>query len=420
MLNFVFSYEGLPADILMANGSIDKTRTYVFESVMKAVGKSNAKGLKAWDVSNGNDTMISLLNLADTDQDLLVTFFFDGGRYKYPVHLQAGGSTTFNVSDIIMKQQPDTDGNTIPPGVAHGSAVLSGPTDFTESINVAASVGVFNVSTATCGTTCPTCFGYSDFQVLPYNSNTSTALVGSSATFVGWAFGQDGLWHNATYLTLWDSDNTKVATSQGSGSYTGVAAGTFNADGNANLIDENADCPEGSGHPCPTSPYFDSAGGFIQAPTSLQFISVSVLPDGTSGAVGCPSSSWSGIRVDIKYQVLDQQSQPIQSSNMTPHEKGTLFSGSAYDNNIGPVSGYPTSGLTTAADGTFHDVPFGACSSGTFSSLTGTQNITMIVGSNSYAVRSQNWTVTGTTPGHGTIQNSITGPGTGSDVSASR
>lgn len=254
----------------MANGSIDQTRTYVFESVMKSVGKSNAKGLEAWDVSDGNDTMISLLNLADTDKDLLVTFFFDGGRYQYPVHLQAGGSTTFNVSDIIMKQQPDTDGNTIPPGVAHGSAVLSGSLDFTESINVAASVGVFNVSTATCGTTCPTCFGYSAFEVLPHDSNSSTAPVGGSATFVAWAFGQDGLWHNATYLTLWASDNTHVATSQGSGSYTGVAAGTFNADGNVNLIDENADCPEGSGHPCPTSPYFASAAGTItHCPTSV-------------------------------------------------------------------------------------------------------------------------------------------------------
>src|SRR5215469_14814826 len=35
-------------------------------------------------------------------------------------------------------------------------------------------------------------------------------------------------------------------------------------------------------------------------------LSVSVLPDGRSGAVGCPGSPWAGIRVDIKYQVLDQ------------------------------------------------------------------------------------------------------------------
>jgi hypothetical protein len=126
-------------------------------------------------------------------------------------------------------------------------------------------------------------------------------------------------------------------------------------------------------------------------------------------------------RVDIKYRVLDQQNpaQPIQSSNMTPHEQGTLFDGTPYDKNIGPVTGYPTSGATTASDGTFHDVPFGVCFQNAFTA-NATQNVTMVVGITSYPVRSQNWTVTGTTPGHGTIQNSITSPGTGSDVSASR
>ena len=331
ILNLVFSYEGAPADILMANGSIDQTRTYVFESVMKAVEKSNAKGLKAWDVSNGNDTMISLLNLADTDQDLLVTFFFDGGRYKYPVHLQAGGSTTFNVSDIIMKQQPDTDGNTIPPGVAHGSAVLSGSLDFTESINVAASVGVFNVSTATCGTTCPTCFGYSAFQVLPYNSNSSTALVGSSTTFVGWGYGQDNYWHNVTYLTSWSSDNTNVATSQGGGSFNGVSGGTFNAIGNALLIDANADCPEGSHNPCPFSAYFDYSGGLVQVPAHLVRVAqppctsstgIGPLVTGTNITVtNCSgnniASNVCGGYQNLTYNVTDQQGNPIKNGTAT-------------------------------------------------------------------------------------------------------
>jgi hypothetical protein len=126
--------------------------------------------------------------------------------------------------------------------------------------------------------------------------------------------------------------------------------------------------------------------------------------------------------VDIKYQVLDQQNpaQPIQSSNMTPHESGTNFTGDAYDGNIGPKPGYPTSSANTASDGTFHDVPLGVCTQFAFPSLTATQNVTMIIGTAPYAVRSQTWTVTGTTAGHGTIQNSITSPGTGSDVSASR
>jgi hypothetical protein len=51
---------------------------------------------------------------------------------------------------------------------------------------------------------------------------------------------------------------------------------------------------------------------------------------------------------------------PILSANMIPHEHGTFFGGSGYDKNIGPT-GFTNSTATTAADGTFHDVPFGIC-----------------------------------------------------------
>lgn len=61
-------------------------------------------------------------------------------------------------------------------------------------------------------------------------------------------------------------------------------------------------------------------------------------------------------------RVLDQSAKPIQSANMRPHEKGTFFTGGTYDNDVGHVPGYPTSSQNTAADGTFHDVPFGLCS----------------------------------------------------------
>jgi hypothetical protein len=425
MINLTFSYQGCPSDVIMANGSIDQTKNFVFEINMQTVAKSQAKELKAWDLSDGNDTMISLLNLGENDQDLLITFAFGGGRYKLPVHLKPGGSAMVNVSEIIMMQQPDPDGNKMPAGTRHGTAILSGASGYPEWINIGVGVGIFNVSTATCGNTCPTCFGYTDFRVLPFNSNTSFAPVGGSATFQAWAFGQDNFWHNVSagqpqngVIVTWSSDNTNVATSQGVGRFSGVSPGTFNAQADATLLDVHADCPAQSHTPCPNSPYFGSNGGLIQKPTSLAFVSVSVLPDGTFGAHGCLGSFWAGIMVDIKYQVLDQQipPRPIQASNMTPHEQGIGFLGGAVNGNIGPVPGYPTSGATTAADGTFHDVPFGTCAQFTFS-RTATQNITMILGTTSYPVRSQTWTATGTTTGtttgHGTIKNGI-------DVSASR
>ena len=272
IVNLVFSYQGSPSDVLIANGSIAQTKKYDSQAITRAVGKSQAIGLKDWDLWNGNDTLISLLNLGDNDQDLAITFFFDGGRYRLPVELESGGSTMVNVSDIIGMQQPDPDGHLIPPGTLHGSAVLSGASGYPEWINVGVSVAVINVSTATCGTKCPTCFGYSDFQVQGVNS---TAPVGGTATFKALALGQNGVWTDVTrgnpangVIVVWSSDNSNVATSQGAGAFTGVSSGGFDAIANATLLDENPDCPEGYNQPCPSSPYFGSAGGTITPPTA--------------------------------------------------------------------------------------------------------------------------------------------------------
>jgi restriction endonuclease S subunit len=150
--------------------------------------------------------------------------------------------------------------------------------------------------------------------------------------------------------------------------------------------------------------------------------SISVTPATTSVAAG---SANYGIELDIKYQVLDQDTHPLESASMIPHEQGTFFDGLPLDSDIGPTPGYPTSTHTTASDGTFHDVPFGLCSNLPINDpgRTATQNITMIKDKVSYAVRSQTWTVKApgsASFGHGTIVNNITSPGTGSDISKSR
>jgi hypothetical protein len=104
---------------------------------------------------------------------------------------------------------------------------------------------------------------------------------------------------------------------------------------------------------------------------------------------------------------------------MTPHENGTYFTGGGFDSNIGPVPGYPTSSATTAADGTFHDVPLGICSSGPIGSpgLTAMQHITIIMPDGSApGVRTQTFTSAPGSQsfGHGSISNSI------GDISATR
>lgn len=162
-------------------------------------------------------------------------------------------------------------------------------------------------------------------------------------------------------------------------------------------------------------------GFFVQVPTSLSVLSVVVLPDGPSPPAGCPGSLPYGIIVDVTYKVLDQGGvNAIQSATMTPHESGTFFTGGNFDNNIGPVPGYPTSSAMTASDGTFHDVPVGICRNLPISNpgLTGSQNITVILpGGISYPVRSH--TITVKAPGaasfeHGTMANSL------GDINATR
>ena len=125
---------------------------------------------------------------------------------------------------VVLMQHADRDGSTIPAGTLRGTAVLSSASVDPQWINAGVSVGIFNVSTATCGQRCPNCSDYSDFEVLPYNSSSYFAAIGGTAAFQSWGFAQDGLWHNVTSLSSWTSDNTSVATSQGVGGYNGVSS----------------------------------------------------------------------------------------------------------------------------------------------------------------------------------------------------
>jgi hypothetical protein len=303
-INVVFSYAGADGGIVMSSGSIDQTKNYVFEIEMQSLGASHAKSLKEWSVANGNDTMISLLNSEQRDQDLLLALLYDGGRYIAPIHLKAGASAMLDVGEIIHMRQADIHGNLLPSSVSQGSAVVYGAGGQAEWINVGASVGIFNVIAATCGTTCPTCLGYTSFFVQAQNS---TAPVGQSATFKAIGILQNGNAQDVTTLSSWDSSNSNIATSQSHGSFTGVAPGTFSAEASASLLDYPADCPEGPGHPCPASIYFGSAQGTIKpridsiSPSrGIQGGTTSSVTIGGAGLTGATVSAGTGITVTVR------------------------------------------------------------------------------------------------------------------------
>ena len=137
-----------------------------------------------------------------------------------------------------------------------------------------------------------------------------------------------------------------------------------------------------------------------QIPTSLKFLSATVLPTGTTG--GCTSGADYGIRVDVKYQLLDQANNPLKQGGLTPYE-AVQFAGGKPSYN--PIGG------TTASDGTFHDVPLGLCSAAAISNATQLQII--YIDNTSQKVRQQTFTYNSTASGHGSMSN-------GNDVSAMR
>jgi hypothetical protein len=124
--NLVLAISAQAGALVMNSGSVDASNTYVFEVVPHGVVESSGKAISYWSTANGDDTMFTLWNPADEDQDLVFTLYFLGGHYAYPIHLLARATRTFNVSEISGSAIPDAEGNVVPAGIREGSAEITG------------------------------------------------------------------------------------------------------------------------------------------------------------------------------------------------------------------------------------------------------------------------------------------------------
>jgi hypothetical protein len=170
-INLSFSFAGHAGDLVVATGSVDQTGNYVFAVDPHGEGQSFSKIASYWSVANGFDTMYSLLNPTNSAQDFIVTFYYgDGsGQYKLPVHLDAQASTMIDMAMLIAMREPDPQGNVIPPNVLEGSAVFASAKGERQWMTLVLAGGLFNPRTATCGTVCTSCCGYSTVTVTPSN-----------------------------------------------------------------------------------------------------------------------------------------------------------------------------------------------------------------------------------------------------------
>ncbi len=283
-INLSTSFTGHAGDLIIATGSVDQTGTYVFEVGPKAISTATSQFSNYWSVANGNDTMYSLWNPTPSAQDILVTFYYgDGsGKYTVPVHLEAQASTMIDMAMLIAEIRPDANGNIIPPSVQEGSASFFSAEGKNEKITLVIAAGIYNISTATCGSDCPYCCGDSNFAISP---NPILCPIGESMPCTATATDCYG---GTLYpgVTSWSSSNTSVMTVNVYGNVTGVSVGQATITANFDSV------PTYTGmvcyYPCPTGSPSVSAGANATTPSQHTY----------------PNPPLTGCRVSVPYDAV--------------------------------------------------------------------------------------------------------------------
>jgi hypothetical protein len=365
-VNVVLDTNGPNGALVLTSGSVDQKDSYVFEVVPKGFGESSAKSLCYWSTGNGDDTMVTLWNPADEEQDLVLTLFYSGGHYAYPIQLGPRATRSFNISEILHLSIPDSEGNVVPAGIFEGSAEIAGAEGEQQHILVAIDAGTYNVRKAICGQVCTTCAGFVNVQFLtngwtvPQASNTQLNLQMQY---------NSGSWYTLTGQSSWTSSNTPVATVS-TGLTHGVNGGSANISAQDSYMetvytpnvcaDHSLSCPISQGRPN------GSGGGTVQVPTK-------VLPIATQnqGTIMCGGGQ--GWYRTVTNQLQDQFGQPYAHAGIAMADTITFGTNQL---GLSPITG----SANTDTNGTWADF-YSVCSSACPSS--------------GQSVAAQNWTYNG-------------------------
>lgn len=336
-INAAFSFTGDYGDLLLAQGSVDQTGNYVFEVAPAALASSTSKSLSYWNAADGTDTMFSIWNHGNADEDLVITLFYKGGSYKYPVHLGAKASAMFNISEIIQAHKLDADGTAIPFFIRQGSAKISGPNGDMDTINATVGISTFNVRTKTCTVRCVDCNGATEFSFTP---NPLSGTNGTSVQLTATAQYNTGAKYDVTKQSSWNSNNTPVATVS-SGLVQLVAPGAATIMAQDRFTVPTQVCSEVAPPPCPTVDLQTQGPGEV-GPPQIQSISPSSGLVGTGTAVTIMGAGFTGATVS------PAQGTNIAVSNVTVQSDSEITATLTPTNSI---SGGGNQAITVTANG---------------------------------------------------------------------
>ncbi len=263
--NLTFSITGHGGDLVIATASVDQTGNFVFPVPAEAIGQSFGKSIGHWTVANGVDSMYSLWNPTNADQDFVVTLYYgDGsGQYVMPLHLAAQASTTIDIGMLIAMRQPDANGSLIPNYIQEGSVVFSNPKGRAQWMTLAVCGAFYNPRKATCGEWWTYCYGYCDAEVTP---NPFSVAVNGTVQLHSYLTYADGSLDEFTSSSGWSSSNKSVATVGAStGLVTGVLPGSvqIGAEFPAEVGFTGQFCAEGNEVPCPVMGFYAASSGTV-------------------------------------------------------------------------------------------------------------------------------------------------------------
>jgi len=119
------NYKGRSGDLVAVAMSYDQTNRYGLQTPFSEIMNHLFKG-RMWHADSLHDALITTGNGGTEPTKAQITLFYNAGKDKYRVEqtLAPGEQIWLNVGEVISKQFPDSDGNTIPHEVMFGSYEL--------------------------------------------------------------------------------------------------------------------------------------------------------------------------------------------------------------------------------------------------------------------------------------------------------
>jgi hypothetical protein len=303
------AYTGRRADLVAVAVSYDNANRYGLQTPFSEdLSRMWAGGM--WHVDPTHNTFITTGNGGAEATTAEVTLFYNGGtsRYRIEEMLSPGQQLWLDVGHLVHDQIPDSDGRTLPPDTMTGSYELR-DLDHAYVGQLYEGKLVIDKTYGHAAYGCGSCCGL-DKVVFNPTSFTGPVSIDGGETIDANDTCTGGIVDVTGDANDWASSDTDVATLAKAVLHT-VAAGTATGSALANV--QWAHPPS-----CPKEAFAPTQSVNVQVPTSLRVVSYPVVA--LTSAPPCLVTDY-GMVLAITYQVLDQNGNALQSTNMEPQEK---------------------------------------------------------------------------------------------------